>query len=161
MSIKLKIPVRLVVVLMGCFISTANAQKVDSILDQIARSLPQTNPEWKHKGTQVYRHDDGSAQASIKWSNGKIELGATVILHKTLKGAKRAFRSSGKEDLQEAFRIDAIGDEAFLWPPKAPADGAYNIRFRKRHVEVWIGAGSEDDLKRYSRAIAAAIAAAQ
>jgi len=138
-------------------VTIANAQKPTQLLDQIARSLPQIDPVWKHTSTDSYRHDDGSTQASIKWSNGETERGATVIIHATLKRARRAFWPSGKEDLQEAFRIDGVGDEAFLWPPKSPAGGAYNMRFRKAQVEVWMSGGSESDVRRYASAIAAAI----
>lgn len=155
---KLKIPVGLVVIVLACFASTASAQKAVPVLDQIARSLPQMDPAWQHRGTEVYERHDGSTQASIKWGNGEIERGATVILHPTVKRARRAFRPSGKEDLQEGFRIEGIGDEAFLWPPKTPVGGAYNIRFRKAQAEIWMSGGSEGDVKRYALAIAAAIA---
>lgn len=155
----LKLTVCLVVIMLVCFVSAANAQqRAAAILDKIAGSLPQMDPGWKHKSTEVYERHDGSTQASIKWSNGEIERGATVILHPTVKRAQKAFQPSGKEDLQEGFRIDGIGDEAFLWPPKVPKDGAYNIRFRKVQVEVWISGGTEGDVKRYALAIAAAIA---
>jgi hypothetical protein len=153
----LKLTAGLVVIVLACFASAAEAQKAAPVLDKIARSLPQVDSGWKHTGTEVYERDDGSTQASIKWSNGEIELGATVIAHPTVKKARRAFRPGGKEDLQEGFRIEGIGDEGFLWPPKAPVDGAYNIRFRKARVEVWISGATERDVKRYALAIAAAI----
>ena len=154
---KLKLSVVLVVMILACFVSRTNAQKAAPILDKISRSLPQMDPGWKHGGTEVHERDDGSTQASIKWSNGDIERGATVIVHPTVKRAQRAFRPSGKEDLQEEFRIAGVGDEAFLWPPKAPEGGAYNMRFRKAEVEVWVSGSSEGDVKRYALAIAAAI----
>jgi len=154
---KLKLSVLLVVMMLACFVSRTNAQKAAPILDKISRSLPQMDPGWKHGGTEAHERDDGSTQASIKWSNGDIERSATVIVYPTVKRAQRAFGPSGKEDLQEEFRIDGVGDEAFLWPPKAPEGGAYNMRFRKAEVEVWISGSSEGDVKRYARAIAAAI----
>ena len=155
---KLKIPFGLAVVVLACCVSTAKSQKAASLLDQIAASLPQMDSEWKHKATEAYKRADGCTQASIKWSNGEIDQGATVIIHPTLKSARLAFRRSGKEDLQDDFRIDGIGDEAFLWPPKAPQGGAFNIRFRKGLVEVWLGTGSEIEVRRYGLAIVAALA---
>ena len=153
----LKIPIALVVMMLVCFVSAAHAQKTAAILDQIAQSLPQMDPRWKHRSTEVYKRDDASTQANIKWSNGNIERGATVIVHRSVKKARRAFRTSGKEDLHEGFRIDGVGYEAFLWPPKSSIDGAYNIRFRKAQVEVWMSGGSELDVKRYALAITLAI----
>ena len=79
--------------------------------------------EWKHKATEAYKRVDGCTQASIKWSRGAIDQRATIIIHPTLKRAQLAFRRGGKEDLQDDFRIDGIGDEAFLWPPKSPQGG--------------------------------------
>ena len=155
---KLNIPIVLTVVALGCCVSAAKSQKAASLLDEIAESLPQIDSEWKHKGTEAYKRADGGTQASIKWSKGDINQGATVIIHPTLKSAQLAFRRSGKEDLQDDFRINGIGDEAFLWPPKAPQGGAFNIRFRKGRVEVWLGSGSEIDVRRYGLAIVAAIA---
>lgn len=157
-TMKLMIQIGLVVIILSCFVSTAIAQKPALILDQIAQSLPQMDHRWKYNGTEVYERGDGSTQARIRWSNGKIEWDATVIVHPTVKRAQRAFQLRGKEDIQEGFRIDGVGEEAFLWPPKVPEAGAYNIRFRKAQVEVWISGGSEDDVKRYALAIAASVA---
>ena len=155
---KVKLSIGLAVVVLACCVSTANSQKPSSLLlDQIAGSLPQMDSEWKHKATEAYKRADGCTQASFKWSRGEIDQGATIIIHPTLKRAQLAFRRSGKEDLQDDFRIDGIGDEAFLWPPKSPQGGAFNIRFRKGRVEVWLG-GSEIDVRRYGLAIVAAIA---
>ena len=148
----------LLVMLLAGFVTTAKAQNPPALLDKIARSLPQIDPEWRYKSTDVSERSDGTVQANIKWRKHDVERGATIIIHSTVKKARQAFRPSGKEDLQESFRIEGIGDEAFLWPPEAPKDGAYNMRFRKARVEVWISAGSEDEVKRYARAIAAAVA---
>jgi len=147
------------VITLACVVTSANASKAAPILDRIAQSLPRIDPGWKHKSTEAYERSDASTQANIKWSNGDIERGATVIVYPSVKRARRAFRPSGKEDLQEGFRIDGIGDEAFLWPPKTPEGGAYNIRFRKAQVEVWMSGGSESDIRRYALAIAMAITA--
>jgi hypothetical protein len=154
---KLKMLVCWVVILLVCFVSTTGGQKAAPLLDQIVRSLPQMDSGWIHTGTDVFQGNDGSTQADIRWMNGDIELGATVMVYPTVKQARQAFRPSEKDDVQEAFRIDGIGDEAFLWPPKVPVGGAYNIRFRKAHVEVWMGAACEAELKRLALAIAAAI----
>ena len=148
-----------------CLVLTTSAQKAAStpgqkataIIDKIRQSLPQSEAGWKLAATDSYRRADGSVQANLHWTNGSREKGATVIVHRTLKQAKREFRPSGKEDVQEGFRIDAVGDEAFLWPPEAPRDGAYNIRFRKARVEVWMSGPTEEEVKRYARIIAAAI----
>jgi hypothetical protein len=151
----------LALLILGAGLVTAvSAQKPASILDRIAQSLPQTEPGWKHEGTEAFSgsRSDGPMQAQIKWSRGGTELGATVFVHRTVASAKRAFLPSGKEDLQEGFRIKGVGDEAFLWPPKTPEGGAYNIRFRKARVEVWMGHASEADLRRYAQAIASSIA---
>src|SRR6188474_1024409 len=77
---KLKISIGLVVMMLACLVSGADGQKSAPIMDRIARSLPQIESGWKHKSTNVYEHDDGSAQANIKWSSGDIERGATVIV---------------------------------------------------------------------------------
>jgi hypothetical protein len=134
-----------------------SAQKPAAVLDRIAQSLLQVEAGWKHQSTEALPRSDGSTQATIKWSRGETELGATVFVHRTVTSARRAFLPSGKEDLQEGFRIKGVGDEAFLWPPKTPEGGAYNIRFRKAHVEVWMGHASESELIRYARAIASTI----
>jgi hypothetical protein len=149
----------LLLIFAGCSFSAAIAIQKPSILDEIARSVPRIDPAWEHVGTESHKTHDGATQASIKWKRGANELGATVVVHATVKSAKRAFLPSGKEDLQEAFRISGVGDEAFLWPPKTPEGGAYNIRFRKAQVEVWMGHASETDLRRYAQAIASAIPA--
>jgi hypothetical protein len=151
--------------LLACFVFTANAQrppsiadhKAAAIIDKIARSLPESDGGWTLTASESYRRDDGSTQASLHWTNGTVELAATVFVHTTVAKAKGGFRPSGKEDVQEGFRIDGVGDEAFLWPPKTPAGGAYNIRFRKAQVEVWMSGVSEEEVKRYARIIAASI----
>src|SRR4029434_155886 len=84
-------------------VNVAGTQKTDPILDQIARSVPREDPAWKHTSTGAYKRGGASTQASIKWNNGDIQRGATVIVHPTVKSARRAFRPGGKEDLQEAF----------------------------------------------------------
>jgi hypothetical protein len=96
-------------------------------------------------------------QASLHWTNGSIDKNATVIVHRTLQAAQQAFRPQGKQDLQEGFRIDGVGEEAFLWPPKPAVGGAFNLRFRKWRVEVWTSGQTEEETKRHARILADAI----
>ena len=84
-----------------------------------------------------------------------------MIVYPSVKSARRAFRPSGKEDLQDDFRIEAVGDEAFLWPPKTPEGGAYNLRFRKAQVEIWISGPTAEDVKRDALRIAESIGSAK
>jgi hypothetical protein len=143
--------------LLAGFINAAGDQKTVPILERVARSLPDRDPNWRLIHNESYARSDGSSQASLRWSNGSTEVGATLILHRTLMAAKDAFKPAYKGDPHEDFRIPGIGDRAYLWPPKAPEGGGYNLRFRKGNVEVWIGAESEEVVTRCARYIAAAI----
>jgi hypothetical protein len=147
----------LVFFLLLCILSISYGQNTVNVLEQIARSLPETEAGWKLINNDSYLHTDGSSQASLRWTNGKTEVGATVILHRTLKTAKKAFEPHDKADPQESFLIKGIGDKAYLWPPKAPEGGAYNLRFRKGKAEVWISGASEEIVKRCADYIAASI----
>ena len=143
---------------LAILIGTAVAQEADSILDVIARSLPQMESGWTYEITPVSTRQDGAKESSIKWNKGNVERGATVIVYPTVNSAKSAFRPSGKQDLHEEFRIDGVGDEEFLWPPKTPEGGAYNMRFRKTQVEIWLSGETEEDVKGHAMRIAASIA---
>ena len=143
---------------LAVLVNMASAQKADSLLDDIARSLPQLESGWTYEITPISTRQDGSTQSSIKWNKGNVERGATVIVYPTVESAKRAFRPGGKQYLQEEFRIDGVGDEAFLWPPKTPEGGAYNLRFRKTQVEIWISGATEEDVKGHAMRIASVIA---
>ena len=153
-----KTALRVLVIALTGLVSLSNAQPADSILDRIARSLPQMDAGWTYEITPFSKRHDGSRQASVKWKNGSNESGATVIMYPNLKSAQRAFQPSGKEDLQDEFRVAGVGDEAFLWPPKAPTGGAYNMRFRKAQVEIWMSGPTEEEVKDHATRIAAAIA---
>lgn len=155
---KPKLNFYLIIIVLTCMSGSISAQNSDSILDAIGRTLPQLNSGWTFAIGEAWQRDDGTRQASIKWNKGTAERSATVVIYPTVKSAQQAFRPSGKEDLQEEFRIDGIGDEAFLWPPKTPEGGAYNLRFRKAQVEIWMG-GTEEEVKAHAVRIAAAIGA--
>jgi len=86
-----------------------------------------------------------------------MERRATVIVHRTLKAARRAFRPLGKSDPQESLKVSGIGDEAFLWPPKVLTGGAYNMRFRKGRTEVWVSAESKAEIEWVAAVIVTAI----
>ena len=149
-----------VMLLVGPFGSSV-AQKPASILERIARSIPEREEHWKLIRKESQRHSDGSAQASFGWTDGVSNVRATMIIHRNLRSAKNAFEPHDKNDVHEDFQISGIGDKAYLWPPKTPADGAYNLRFRKGKVEVWISGASEEVLKRCARHIAAAASGRQ
>jgi hypothetical protein len=151
--------------MLSCVVITAQAQSAATIIERIGRSLPEADAAWKLIAKDAHRRDDGTWQANLRWNRGTsesvgiIEKGATVIVHPSVKVAKRAFRPQGKDDVSEGFRIDGVGDEAFLWPPKAAAGGAYNLRFRKAEVEVWTSGGTEEEVKRHAAILAASITA--
>lgn len=147
----------LVVVLLAGQLSPIAAQKAAPILERIARSIPEREEHWKLVSKESQVHNDGSAQASFRWTEGVTRVGATVIIHRSLKSAKKAFEPHDKNDPHEDFQITGIGDKAYLWPPKAPTDGAYNLRFRRGKVEVWMSGASEDLLKRCAQYVAASI----
>jgi hypothetical protein len=163
----------LVSILLGWVVITAQAQSAVTIIERIGRSLPEADAAWKLIAKDAHRRDDGTWQANLRWnrgtseghgtseSRGSSEKGATVFVHPSLKVAKRAFRPQGKEDVSEGFRIDGVGDEAFLWPPKAAQGGAYNIRFRRAEVEVWTSGGTEEEAKRHASILAASINASR
>lgn len=139
-------------------VSMASAQTADSILDDIARTLPETDAGWTYQIGRPTKRPDHAMQASIKWNKGASERWATVIVYPDVKSAHRAFRPTGKEIPQADLRIDGVGDEAFLWPPKTPEGGAYNLRFRKAQVEIWISGATEEDVKAHAIRIASVIA---
>jgi hypothetical protein len=147
----------LVVAALVALSSPIVAQRAAPILDRVARSLPESNQSWRliEKNSQI--RDDGSAQASFRWTDGGTNVGATVIIHRKLFSAKKAFEPNDKNDAHEGFLITGIGDKAYLWPPKVE-NGGYNLRFRKGRVEVWMSGASEDVLKRCAQHVAASIA---
>lgn len=153
----------MVSILLAWVVITAHAQSAATIIERIGRSLPEADAAWKLIAKDAHRRDDGTWQANLLWnrgtseSRGAFEKGATVIVHPSLKVAKRAFRPQGKEDVSAGFRIDGVGDEAFLWPPKAAEGGACNIRFRKAEVEVWTSGATEEEAKRQAAILAASI----
>ena len=138
--------------------SPAVAQKAAPILERVARSLPESGESWRLVDKESQIHNDGSAQASFRWNDGSKHLSATVIIHRRLYTAKKAFEPNDRNDSHEDFVIPGIGDKAYLWPPKVEKDGAYNLRFRKGKVEVWMSGASEEVLKRCARYVAASIA---
>jgi len=148
---------RLACLLLFCFCGETNARNASSIVDAVSQSLPAADSSWQLQQKYSNPRDDGSIQASIRWTNGTEERGATVIVHRTSKSAERALRPRGKGDPHESFRLGGIRDEAFLWPPKIPTDGAYNLRFRKGHVEVWISAATQSEIEHIAAVIAATI----
>jgi hypothetical protein len=135
-------------------------QKSAPVLERVARSLPESGETWKLVDKDSRTHNDGSAQASFRWNNGATQVSATVIIHSRLAAAKKAFEPIDQNDPHEDFVIPGIGDKAYLWPPKVEKDGAWNLRFRKGKVEVWMSGASEEVLKRCARYVAASIAPA-
>lgn len=156
-KVKLKKSPGLVLALLAGLLSTASAQKAVPVLERVARSLPEREASWRLVQNETFLRGDGSSQASLRWTNGATEVSATVIVHRRLKTAKEAFRPYHAGDVHESFRITGIGDKAYLWPPKVEKDGAYNLRFRKGRVEVWISGESEEVVKRCAQYIAASI----
>jgi hypothetical protein len=148
---------RLACLLLFCFCGETNARNASSIVDAVAQSLPAAGSSWQLQQKYSNPRDDGSIQANIQWTNGIMESRATVIVHRTLKSARRAFRRQGKSDPQESLGVSGIGDEASLWPPKVLAGGAYNMRFRKARTEVWVSAASRTQIERIATVIASAI----
>jgi hypothetical protein len=143
------------------FMTAGSAYPASSSFDSIMHSLPREEPGWKvTEVVEPVRNRDGSVQGGFLWVKGMEEVGATVILHKSLKAAKREFRSSSQCDASlDDFLIDGIGDEAYLFPPIVrDPDGSYNLRFRKGRYEILLSAISRDLLIRCSRHIIGAMA---
>jgi len=138
-----------------CLIA-GNVHASDSNFERIKHSLPQREAGWKIIETDgPNTQSDGSKQASILWCNGVEEVSANIILHKSVKAAKRQFKRSHKDDpWMDSFLIDGIGDEAYLFPPIIlNQDGPFNLRFRKGQHEIWMNAKSQDMVKRCAQYI--------
>ena len=133
-----------------------NVHASDSAFERIKHSLPQREAGWKTIETDgPNTQSDGSKQASFLWFNGLEEVSANIILHKSVKAAKRQFKRSHKDDpWMDSFLIDGIGDEAYLFPPIIlNQDGPFNLRFRKGQHEIWMNAKSQDMVKRCAQYI--------
>jgi len=141
--------------LMCCLIAV-KAHTSDSAFERIKHSLPQREAGWKIiKADDPYDQRDGSKQAHFLWANGVEEVGATVILYKSLKTAKDQFKRSHKdESSMDVFLVDGIGDEAYLFPPIIlNQDGPFNLWFRKARYEILMSANSKNTVKRCAKYI--------
>jgi len=143
-----------------CFLITINVHSSDAPFNKIKQSLPQRETGWTliETGTH-YTAPDGSAQISLRWSNGTEEVSANIVLFKNLRAAKDQFKKPRKgEPSMNTFFIAGIGDEAYLFPPIIlNQDGPYNLRFRKARYEIWMNAKSKETLKRCAQYIIDAI----
>jgi len=144
-----------------CFLIAPKAHSSDAAFERIKNSLPQREAGWKIvKADGPVKLDDGSRQASFIWTNGKEEVSATVILCKSLNAAKEQFKRSPKtEPSMDAFLIDGIGDQAYLFPPIIHGQtGPFNLRCRKARYEILMNAPTKETIKRCAKYVVEAIA---
>ena len=138
----------------------AAAEQADAVFERIKHALAQREPGWSLVETDEADHPgDGSRQAGYVWASEAGEVRATVICHKNLKAARAQFRGSPKGGPSvESFRVDGLGDEAYLFPPIIlNQEGPYHLRFRKGQVEILMSANTKDSVLRCARFIAEAI----
>jgi len=149
-----------VLIFTTCLLTAAKAHASDQAFEKIRQALPQREAAWKVIEAQgPYQHSDGSRQASFRWANGAEEVGATIVLHTSLKAAQKQFKGSAKaEPAMDAFRIADLGDEAYLFPPIIlHQEGPFNLRMRKARYEIYMSAPSRDMVMRCARYILDAI----
>ena len=142
------------------FLIAAKAHKSDSAFERIKNAIPQREAGWKIIQTdEHYNQGDGSMQFDVLWANGSEEVSATVILHQSLKAAKKVFKRPPEgEPSMDSFLVDGLGDEAYLYPPIIlHQDGPFNLRLRKGRYEISMSANSKDTVKRCARYIIDAI----
>ena len=146
----------------NCFLPTVQAQSSASIVERVKRSLSENEPDWKIVIVEVSparRSADGTIDAILRFSSAGEEASASLTIYGLVRAAKNQFKTTGEGASTNDFRVAGIGDEAFLFPPKVREDGAYNLRFRRARVEVWVSAASEATVRRFAKHIAAAIPA--
>jgi hypothetical protein len=124
---------------------------------RVACSLPLADPRWRILAVQRDIRKGGGQSASIEWRCAGRHQAASVIEHVSPDEARAAFAVDEADPLAADLSVDAVGEQAWLWPPKTPRGGAWNLRFRHDSVEVWMGAEQRDELLALARAIAAAI----
>ncbi len=137
-----------------CFLIAPKAHSSDAAFERIKNSLPQGEAGWKIiRADGPVKLEDGSQQADFIWANGTEEVSATVILYKSLKAAKDQFKRSPKtEPSMDAFLIDGIGDQAYLFPPIIHGQtGPFNLRCRKARYEVLMNAPTKETIKRCAK----------
>lgn len=141
------------------------------VIAAIACSLPLADPAWVLQTDHPPSRDSGARTAHIEWLRAGKRLGASVIVHASRAGvetaqddpASGAASEEEEEDeadaVQAAFAIEAVAEQAWLWPPKTPTGGSWNLRLLQGVVEVWISADAEEPLVTTARIIGAAISA--
>jgi hypothetical protein len=147
-------------ILIICFLLAVKVYATDPVFERIKQSLPQREAGWKVIAADgPYQSSDGSLQAHFRWASGAEEVGATVVLYKSLKTAKDQFKRPRKaEPSMDAFLIAGLGDEAYLFPPIIlHQEGPFNLRMRKARYEICMSARSKDIVTRCARYILDAI----
>ncbi len=144
------------------FSTGAADQQQNPVFERIKQSLPRREIGWRlAEADEPFRHRNGLIQASYVWSSGVEEVRATVIMHNSSKAARAQFKRPSKgEPAMESFRVNGLGDEAYLFPPIIlHQDGPFNLRFRKARFEISMSADSKVTLERCAKIIIEAIAA--
>jgi len=150
----------ILLILIICFLTAAKAHTLSPAFERVKQSLPQREAGWRViEADGPYHNSDGSLQAHFRWANGAEEVGATVVLHKSLKAAQNQFKRPPKtEPSMDAFLIAGLGDEACLFPPIIlHQEGPFNLRMRKARYEICMSARSKDIVTRCGQYILDAI----
>jgi hypothetical protein len=148
----------ILIVMLSCPLSTAEAQKSDSMTERIKHSLSENEADWKIIETIGPHQRKDAIQTSLRWRKGTEEVTATIIIYQKLKTAKEQFKRDHQgEASMENFQVKGIGDDAYLFPPKVDKGGAYNLRFRKAQVEVWMSAASDETIRRCAKYVATSV----
>jgi hypothetical protein len=148
-----------ITLILACRLIIANAQRQESVLDRIERSIPDREAGWKLIKDEAYLRNEGDdfPQANLFWSNDVEEVGAYIVIYGKLESAKEVFERDFKdEETERRFRLEGVGDAAYLWRPSKEGEG-YVLRFTKANLVVMMSSKSEATVKRCARYIAESI----